>query len=123
MNNLQLTVSLNEMRFYAYHGALEQERIVGGEYAVSLNMKVDAAQRAIFDDDLSAAVNYAEAYDLVRREMNQPSALLEHIAGRILSAVFEQFPTVTEAEVCIRKNNPPMGASGKGASVTLRAER
>ncbi len=123
MNNLQLTVALDEMRFYAYHGALEQERIVGGEYTVSLNLRVADAQRAIFDDELAATVNYAEAYELVRCEMKQPSALLEHVAGRILTAIFNHFPTVVSAEVRIRKNNPPISASLQGASITLSAAR
>ncbi len=123
MKNLELWVTLDKMRFYAYHGVLEQERVVGGEYTVDLRLRVEKAERAIFDDELEGTVNYAEVYELVRAEMATPSALLEHVAGRMLAAVFNRFPHVVEAEVCVRKNNPPMGAAGAGAAVTLRAAR
>lgn len=123
MKILQLSVSLDNLDFYAYHGVLEQERTVGGEFSVSIRLKVASAERAVFDDELAGTVDYGAVYELLRREMEQPSALLEHVAGRMLSAVFTRFPAVEEAEVSIRKKNPPIGASGEGACISLRAVR
>ena len=34
-------IILQEMHFYAYHGVLPQERIVGGDYTVSVEVDVD----------------------------------------------------------------------------------
>lgn len=123
MQILSTTVTLDAIRCYAYHGVLEQERVVGGDYTVSLRLKLGDASLAVEHDQLEGTVNYAEVYALVQREMHQPSALLEHVAGRILRALFASFPLIEEAEVSVRKVNPPMGADCQGASVVLCGKR
>lgn len=123
MELLTTQVSLSRIRCYAYHGVLEQERVVGGEYEVSLRLTLGEAEASVLRDCLSGTVNYAEAYALVQREMRQPSALLERVAGRLLQAVFDAFPLVVEAEVEVCKCNPPMGADCTGASVRVGARR
>ena len=110
------------MRFYAYHGVMEQERRVGGEYLVSLQVEA-ALSGAVISDSVADTVNYAELYDVVRREMAQPSQLLEHVAGRIGQRVLDDFPQVTALTVRVTKCNPPMGADSKGASVEICALR
>lgn len=129
MTITQLDIRLEGLRFYAYHGVLPQERKVGGRYTVDLVLTlpapVDGAPTcaAVCADDLAGTVNYAEVYDVVRREMETPSALLEHAAGRILRAVFDAFPLVAKAVVALRKDTPPMGAACDGCAVTLTAKR
>ena len=114
----QSSIRLHNLRFYAYHGVILQERRVGGEYKVSLSVRSDIS-RAADSDKLADTLNYAELYQTVRREMAQPSQLLEHVAGRIGKAVLSDFPQVTEVEVTVTKLNPPMGADCEGASVVL----
>lgn len=122
-------IRLEGLRFYAYHGVLPQERKVGGRYTVDLVLTLPAPVEgvatcaAVERDDLAGTVNYAEVYDVVRREMELPSALLEHAAGRILRAVFDAFPLVEKAVVTLRKDTPPMGAACNGCAVTLTATR
>ena len=123
MKLLSTIVTLDDIRCYAYHGVLEQERVVGGNYAVSLRLSLSDASPAVLHDQLEGTVNYAEVYELVRRVMAQPSALLEHVAGRMAQSLFDKFPLIAEAEVQVRKVNPPMGADCDGASVVLHARR
>ena len=123
MQLLSTVVTLDDIRCYAYHGVLDQERVVGGNYTVSLRLTLQDASLAVFDDQLEGTVNYAEVYELVRRVMAQPSALLEHVAGRLLQLLFDSFPLISAAEVTVRKVNPPMGADCNGASVVLSAKR
>ena len=110
------------MHFYAYHGVMEQERRVGGEYLVSLSVDADLST-AVVSDSVEDTVNYAALYEVVTHEMAQPSKLLEHVAGRIGSRVLEAFPLVEGLRISITKCNPPMGADSRGASVTLNIER
>lgn len=119
----QCDIQLRGLRFYAYHGVLEQERRVGGDYTLDLVLTLSDASRAIFHDDLAGTVNYAEVYALVEREMAQPSALIECVAGRILQALFDAFPLVASATVTLCKVNPPMGADTRGCAVSITAER
>ena len=122
MTITQSSILLHDMRFYAYHGVMEQERRVGGEYLVSLSVEADLS-RAVISDSVDDTVNYAALYEVVAREMAQPSQLLEHVAGRIGSRVLEAFPLVEALSVRITKCNPPMGADSKGASVEIKMKR
>ncbi len=122
MQLLETKVTLNNLHFYAAHGVLPQERIVGGHYDVSLTLWLKNAELAVMTDRLDGTVNYAAVYDLVRQVMAVPSHLLEHVAGRILQILFVHYRQVAEAEVTVCKNNPPMGGDTGGASVTLRAK-
>ena len=119
MKITQSSIQLHDMRFYAYHGVMEQERRVGGEYLVSLQVETDLS-RAVLSDSVADTINYAQLYDVVRHEMAEPSQLLEHVAGRIGQRVLDRFPQVTALTVSVTKCNPPMGADSKGASVELR---
>ena len=111
-------IELKDMIFYAYHGVMEQERIVGNTYSVSIRLYLDLA-RAMESDNLEDTVNYAAVYEIIRKEMEIPSCLIEHVAGRILKSVKAHFPQVREISVRLSKNNPPIGASIREAAVEI----
>ena len=111
-------IYLDDMHFYAYHGVMEQESLVGGEYSVSLAVEADLTE-AIRTDDVADTVNYAALYEIVKSEMAVSSKLLEHVAGRIGRRAMETFERITTLTVRVTKLNPPMGADSKGASVEL----
>jgi len=115
-------IYLDEMRFYAYHGVMEQERLVGGEYSVSLTVEADLSE-AVRTDDVADTINYAALYEVVKSEMAVPSKLLEHVAGRIGRRAMETFERITTLTIKVTKLNPPMGADSKGASVELKMTR
>ena len=106
------------LRLRACHGVLPQERIVGGDFEVSLSVEYDIS-RAMATDDVADTLSYADLSDLVRREMAVPSNLLEHVAGRIAKAIIERWPQVQSVSLSITKLNPPMGADCDGAGVEL----
>ncbi|MBR5633651.1 MAG: dihydroneopterin aldolase [Prevotella sp.] len=115
-------MTLRNLRFHAYHGVLEQERIVGNDYEVSVRMSYDM-RRAIATDDVANALNYAEAYEVIKRVMMQPSRLIERVAWRIAKALLDEFPMARNAEVTLVKLNPPMGADCDGAEVRIKVKR
>jgi len=109
---------LRDLHFYAYHGVMEQEARVGGWFTLTLKVGC-GVERAIETDDVADALNYAELYEVVSREMAEPSHLIEHVAGRIGKAVFMAFPQASSVDLWLRKDNPPMGADCGGAEVEL----
>ena len=115
-------ICLHEVRFYAFHGVMPQERSVGGEFFVSVKVGYPL-EKAMSSDDVADTLNYAELYELVKKEMMLPSSLLEHVMGRIVEALEKAFPKVTSVEVKIKKVNPPMGSDSNGAEVMGRFER
>lgn len=118
MKLLKSVIWLRDLHFYAYHGVMEQEKRVGGWFTLTLGVEC-REDRVIETDGIADALNYAELYEVVRREMLVPSNLIEHVAGRIGKAVFQAFPQASSVDLWLRKDNPPMGADGGGAEVEL----
>ena len=111
-------VFLQGVCFYAFHGVMPQERLVGGEFQVDLRVGYPIA-KAMETDEVAETLNYAELYALVKAEMEIPSQLLEHVAGRIARKISKRFPMVSSIDLKITKKNPPMGADCNGAGVQL----
>lgn len=115
-------ILLRDLRFHAFHGVLPQERLVGGNFVVDLRVGYPLAQ-AMTSDRVDDTLNYASLYALVEREMQQPSSLLEHVAGRIAQAIAKTFPEALSIDLTLTKQNPPMGADCKGAGVEMHFEK
>lgn len=112
------TITLRDMRFYAYHGVLPQEKSVGNTFTVTLELRVDVA-RATITDDLNDTVDYSQIYRLVEEEMATPSLLIEHVAGRIMRSLHQHFPTISHIRIELCKEQPPFKAQISGACITL----
>lgn len=106
------------MEFQAFHGCLPQERKNAGHFVVDFSCEYDIS-RAAASDNLKDTLNYAAVYDLVSKEMAQPSNLLENVAGRIAAAIRKKFPQIPSFVVKVSKENPPVGGKASWASVTL----
>ena len=109
-------VILRNVRFHAFHGVLPQERQVGGDFLLTLRVGYPL-DKAMESDKVEDTLNYASLYTLAKREMDIPSQLLEHVAGRIAKAIINAFPAVTSVDLELTKQNPPMGADCDGAAV------
>jgi len=114
----QSYIYIKEARFHAFHGVMAQEQQVGQDYLVTVRCSYDITA-AMEQDSVELTLNYATLYELLKQEMNIPSKLIEHVAGRIGKSVFEHFPQVTALDLTITKQNPPMGADCKGAGVEV----
>lgn len=119
----RLTIRLDGLRFHARHGVSEQERLIGQDFTVSLRLDVIPDSRALIADQLDGTVNYAAVYALVRREMEQPSRLVEHVAARIARSLLTDFRAIQSVHITVLKDNPPAGADCHGMGVELTASR
>lgn len=111
-------IAIEGMEFYAYHGCFEEEKIIGTSFMADLWFKADTSE-AELTDNLHKTINYLSVYQVVKKEMQVSSDLLEHISRRILIAVQQEFPQITWAKIKIQKLNPPLGGKMKSVSVTL----
>jgi len=108
------------MKFYAFHGVMEQEQKVGNTYIIDLKLYADLS-KASETDNLEDTINYAEIYNIVKTEMEIPSKLLEHVAGRILQKIKKDFPVIGKVEICLAKERPPIvGGEVESAAVVMR---
>ncbi len=115
-----ITVEVNALRVYAFHGVLPQERVVGNEYEVTLHVDLEADE-AVKSDELAGTISYADLVEIINDEMMEPSNLLEHVAGRIQRAVTDRWSGIRSGAVRIAKLTPPIaGSQMASAAVKLR---
>ena len=111
-------IQIENMEFYSFHGHFKEERIVGNKFLVDLTIETDMKIPAE-SDNLKDAVNYQRVYEIVKQQMELKSHLLEHIAGRILDAIYAEVEGIKKATVKVSKMNPPMGGKIGSVSVIL----
>jgi dihydroneopterin aldolase len=113
-------IRIEDMEFYAFHGHYREEQIVGNHFLVDVALETDTG-KAGKSDDLSDTLNYQTAYLIVKREMEKTSNLLEHIATRILDALYSEMNGIIRATVKVSKMNPVMG--GRIGRVSIEISR
>ena len=116
MKATHMYIRLQGMQFYAYHGVLPQENLVGANFYVDLKLKTDFT-RAAETDCLAGTVSYADIQAAVKEEMSIPSQLLEHVCQRIARRLFHDFPSIESIDLSLYKENPPMGACAQRIGV------
>lgn len=115
-------ICIEGMEFYAFHGHFKEEQIVGNRFLVDLTIETDMQKPAI-SDNLKDAVNYQDAYQIVKTAMEKKSHLLENIAGRILDSLFTGLAGISSATVKVSKMNPPVGGKAQSVSVVMSRKR
>jgi dihydroneopterin aldolase len=114
---MKIKITLETMKFHAYHGVMEQERIVGGDYLVDVFYVLDT--KSVDTDRITDTVSYAGIFDCVKKEMEIPSNLIENVAGKILKTIQLQYPQIMETTVKVTKLHPPVAGEAGKATVTL----
>jgi dihydroneopterin aldolase len=111
-------IRIEDMEFYAFHGHYREEQIVGSHFMVDVEIETDT-EIAGESDDLADTLNYQTAYTIVRREMEKTSNLLEHIARRILDALYYELKGIKKVTVRVSKMNPVLGGRIGRVSVEI----
>lgn len=114
-----MTICLNNIEIYAYHGVHEVERKVGQWYVVNLEIDVDFSDAAE-TDNLEGTIDYSKLNDIIRAEMAIPSQLIEHVANRMATKILNEFPDIEEGTLSVLKKHPPV--KGKIESVEVVIE-
>ena len=102
------TISVEGMEFFAYHGCYKEEQIIGTKFIVDLWVDADTGL-AEETDHLHDTISYVQLYQVIKKEMEHKSHLLEHLSGRIMSSLRTGFPSIRHIDLKISKINPPVG--------------
>lgn len=116
------TIKLKNIRTYSYHGCLVEEGKIGSDYSIDLEIKTDLRKSCI-SDDLNDTVDYVLLNKIVVEEMEIRSHLLEHVAQRIITRVFNEIPEVSRILLGVSKLNPPIGGDVESVTVELEEYR
>lgn len=102
-------ISLEGMKFFAYHGVYEEERILGNHYTVDIFIETDISSAAM-TDNVFETINYETVYLVVQSVMKKPVQLIETLIEKIIHALKHQFATIHQVKIRIEKANPIPGA-------------
>jgi len=109
---------LQNIELQAYHGVFDNERSDGNLFRVSVSLCLpDPA--GMTTDRIEDTIDYGAVYAVVKREMEQPSALLEHVAARIRAALAARWREAADIHVSVSKHNPPVGGKVEWATVEI----
>ena len=115
-------VKINNLKTYAYHGCLNEERKIGSEYIVNLSATFDSTTSSK-TDNLNDTVDYVELKTIILKEMKIPSNLLEHVVDRIINTCFNNISLISSLDVEVFKLNPPINAEVSSVSVSKFVEK
>ncbi len=116
-------IHINGIKTYAYHGAIQEERVLGQYFITDLVLHVDLTN-ASKTDDLSETVHYGEVYNLVEEIVKgEPVSLIERLAGKINAELFDRYDKIIEVETTITKPNPPIDGNYDSVAITLQGKR
>lgn len=112
-------IELEGMVFRANHGCLEHEKKAGNIFTVDFKGELPM-DKAAETDDLSDALDYGLIYDIIKKEMEIHSDLLEHLAGRIVRSIAAGFPRLVKFSVRVSKQRPPVDGVAQWSRVTMK---
>ena len=116
------TIKLQNIRTFSFHGCLEEEKKIGSDYRVDLEIKTDLRKSAV-SDDLKDTVDYVLLNKIVEEEMAMRSKLLEHVAHRIIKRIFSEIPSVSRILLGVSKLNPPIGGDVEAVTIEIEEYR
>jgi dihydroneopterin aldolase len=121
MGTISQKVSLEAIRFFAFHGFYSEEQVLGTEFILDIDAILE-----VFDDgkdELANTVNYVRLFEIASEEMKITRKLIETVAHSILERIRHEFLTVQLIRVSIRKMNPPLGAEVRNSAIELTFRR
>jgi dihydroneopterin aldolase len=115
------TISLQQVRFRAYHGLYPQERVEGNDFIVNLSAKYTTGNEHILA--LADTIDYGALYAIVQQVMAKPVDLLETVVQQIAQLVLQQYTQVLEVTVSLEKTRPPIADFNGSALVEINLVR
>ena len=106
------------IKLYAYHGCMEEEGRIGGNYIVDVTMETDFSEAAE-TDDLTKTIDYVVVYNIVKKQMAIRSMLIEHVGKRIITELKKELRGLEKVDIKITKLNPPMNGNVESVSIII----
>jgi len=111
-------INIEGIQLYGYHGCLEEEAKIGGNYIVDVYMQTDFTEAAQ-TDDLEKTIDYCSIFEISKAEMAIRSKLIEQVCQRIFKRIKAQFIEITHLHVRVTKLVPPMNGNVDKVSVEM----
>lgn len=101
-------ITLKNCAFYARHGVLKEESVLGQRFFVDAELDVPVGA-ALTNDELDATMHYGHAFSVIEQVVTQTRrALIEALANDIALALCQKFPMIERAAITVRKPSVPI---------------
>ncbi|MEO6188131.1 MAG: dihydroneopterin aldolase [Ginsengibacter sp.] len=115
-----IKVQLHELKFHAFHGIFEEEKILGNDYVVNASAEFHEAESVI--TSIHHTINYVEIYRIIKIRMEEPTPLLETLLMQIGNDIYKTFPEARSIHISIQKMHPPIEGMEGSAIVSYHKE-
>tara|TARA_B110000003_G_scaffold86181_1_gene88248 strand:+ start:1827 stop:2195 length:369 start_codon:yes stop_codon:yes gene_type:complete len=119
---MRTTVKVENLKIYAYHGCMKEEKVIGSDYVVNITA-VCFVNKEVFQDVINGTVDYVDLARIAKEEMSIRAKLLEVVVKRIIDRSFKEIMVLNKISVTVSKINPPINADVEAVSVTMAEER
>ena len=99
------TIHLNNLHFHAYHGLFDEEKIIGNEFIVNVEIGLSIEQ---IIDELNQTIDYSKVYKIIQDNMNIPTPLLETLVANISNSIYVYDNRINQISIKIEKKHPPI---------------
>jgi dihydroneopterin aldolase len=112
------TIEVNGIKIYAFHGCLEEEAKIGGNYLVDVMLNTNFFNAAE-NDDLTQTINYVDINKIVCEEMAIRSKLIEHVGQRIIQRIKKEIKNITYLKIKVTKICPPINGDVDNVAIII----
>jgi len=116
-----MRISLNKLLFVGYHGLYPEEKKLGNNYAVEIDIDFTPKQGVI--DQLDQTIDYVHVYAIVKKWMEIPTPLLETLLGKIADDILSSQALANKVFVKITKLHLPIPSFEGNVSVKIEKSR
>ena len=119
--NQTMRISLNKLLFVGYHGLYPEEKKLGNNYSVEIDIDFTPKQGVI--DQLDQTIDYVHVYAIVKKWMEIPTPLLETLVGRIADDILSSQALANKVFVKVTKLHLPISSFEGNVSVKIEKSR
>lgn len=99
------TIHLHKLTFFAHHGLHEEEAVTGTDFEIDIDVQVDMPGKIT---SIQQTLNYATVYEVVKKHMEHPVALLETLAQQITDEIHGLDNRIKLINIRVNKLHPPI---------------
>lgn len=113
------TIHLCNLKFIAFHGVHDEERILGGEYEINAAITFTQALPIL---TLQQTIDYVKIYGVIKQRMDMPTPLLETIVQDLTTQIQAIDNRITAIEINLKKLHPPIAAFTGSVAINYKKE-
>jgi dihydroneopterin aldolase len=111
-------IEVNGIKLYAFHGCLDEEGMIGGNYVIDVMLNTNFRDAAL-EDNLQKTIDYVFVNKIVEEEMEIRSKLIEHVGHRIILRLKSSFQSIESVRVKVTKISPPINGNVENVAIII----